>query len=304
MIVDNFSKRPDQLPQGQAGERGRPNESSRPKEQPWKFGPASGTSFDVAPDGREEHRIVDMKAARTTDKPKRSLPEEIAFTLGSEILEGTYRPDQRIGEQKVAERFNVSRGPVREALRILERRGLVVMLPRRGAFAIEHSLDFIADIFNTQASLSGMIARCYARSGTEESHALIEKQLSRMRDMCDVETCDPIAFAYASSRVQYILAKYCDNSYLFTTVYSGGFAALWDSLWRRRPRDFFTVERRRHAIEQWEEVFNAVRRRDEFDAERLTQQILFDSRDSALSSMARADLPSVSHSKRMVNYRR
>jgi len=62
-----------------------------------------------------------------------SLPEQIASRLSERIVAGTYAPGQRVMEQALAAEFAVSRGPVREALRILERDGLVTILARRGA---------------------------------------------------------------------------------------------------------------------------------------------------------------------------
>jgi DNA-binding GntR family transcriptional regulator len=49
-----------------------------------------------------------------------SLPEQIANQLSARIVSGAYAPGQRIMEQAVAAEFEVSRGPVREALRLLE----------------------------------------------------------------------------------------------------------------------------------------------------------------------------------------
>ena len=62
-----------------------------------------------------------------------SLPEQIAAQLAARITSGAYAPGQRIMEQAVAGEFAVSRGPVREALRLLEKDGLVTILARRGA---------------------------------------------------------------------------------------------------------------------------------------------------------------------------
>jgi DNA-binding GntR family transcriptional regulator len=66
-------------------------------------------------------------------EPAASLTEKIADHLGSEIISGRLRPKARIQELKVASELGVSRGSVREALLILERRYLVEILPRRGA---------------------------------------------------------------------------------------------------------------------------------------------------------------------------
>ncbi|HJM48435.1 MAG TPA: winged helix-turn-helix domain-containing protein, partial [Alphaproteobacteria bacterium] len=58
-----------------------------------------------------------------------SLSEQIAERLSQEILAGTYQPGQRVLEQHIAGRFEVSRGPVREALRLLQRDGVIEILP-------------------------------------------------------------------------------------------------------------------------------------------------------------------------------
>jgi DNA-binding GntR family transcriptional regulator len=62
-----------------------------------------------------------------------SLTERIAEHLGADIIAGRLEPAERIQELKVAGALGVSRGSVREALLLLERRHLVQLLPRRGA---------------------------------------------------------------------------------------------------------------------------------------------------------------------------
>ena len=88
--------------------------------------------------------------------------EQIAKQLGQDILQGRYAPGQRVGEQAVAEAFALSRGPVRDALRILARQGLVEIRPRRGAFVVELALNDVADIFNVRCALLSLAARYLA----------------------------------------------------------------------------------------------------------------------------------------------
>ena len=71
------------------------------------------------------------------ETPTLTVPEQIAARVGDRILSGTMLPGSRIGEQELADEFSVSRGPVRDALRILEREGLVTLLPRRGVIVIQ-----------------------------------------------------------------------------------------------------------------------------------------------------------------------
>ena len=72
-----------------------------------------------------------------TFKAPDSLAEQIAHHLAERIIRGEMKPGERIQEQKVTLALNVSRGSVREALLILERRHLIAILPRRGAHVTE-----------------------------------------------------------------------------------------------------------------------------------------------------------------------
>jgi DNA-binding GntR family transcriptional regulator len=66
-------------------------------------------------------------------KRKRSIAEQVAHQLSDLIEARAYLPGERLREQEIGERFQVSRGPVREALRILEAKSLVHIEARRGA---------------------------------------------------------------------------------------------------------------------------------------------------------------------------
>ena len=64
----------------------------------------------------------------------RTLPDQVAEELGAEIVSGRRKAGERLVELDLARDFGVSRGPIREAIRILERRRLVELRPRRGAY--------------------------------------------------------------------------------------------------------------------------------------------------------------------------
>lgn len=79
-----------------------------------------------------------------------SLSEQIAQHIGQRIIVRDLKPGERVQELKVAGELNVSRGSVREALLILERRHLVEIFPRRGAVVSEltpGSVDALYDIY-------------------------------------------------------------------------------------------------------------------------------------------------------------
>lgn len=80
-------------------------------------------------------------------KPNDSLTEQIARFLGKQIIGGDMQPGERIQELRIAAELNVSRGSVREALLILQRRHLVDIYPRRGAIVASMTADDVRDFF-------------------------------------------------------------------------------------------------------------------------------------------------------------
>lgn len=85
-----------------------------------------------------------------------SLTEQIADHLGGEIITGRLKPFSRIQELKVAGDLGVSRGSVREALLILERRHLIEIIPRRGAVVSgleEQEISNFCELFTELLSL-------------------------------------------------------------------------------------------------------------------------------------------------------
>ena len=87
-----------------------------------------------------------------------SLSEQIAQHLGQQIITGMMRPGERIQELKVAGDLDVSRGSVREALLILERRHLIHIYPRKGAVVSALTPDLVNSLYDIYMHLLLMLA--------------------------------------------------------------------------------------------------------------------------------------------------
>jgi DNA-binding GntR family transcriptional regulator len=96
---------------------------------------------------------------------RQSTPSQITDALEDEILDGLLKPGERLREAKLAEAFSVSRNSVREALRVLERKGLVRHMPHRGAEVISLTEDDVDDLFRVRAVLELEGLRKAAASG-------------------------------------------------------------------------------------------------------------------------------------------
>lgn len=84
-----------------------------------------------------------------------TTPDLIAESLRDEILRGSIPPGQALRQEELAERFGVSRLPVRDALVRLEAQGLVEVFPNRGAFVVSLSADEVREIYDLRILLEG-----------------------------------------------------------------------------------------------------------------------------------------------------
>lgn len=94
--------------------------------------------------------------------------------IRQKILDGDYAGGSWLKPQAIAEALNVSRMPVREALRGLEMEGLVTMRPNRGAVVTELSLPDVDDLFEMRANLEVMAAASALAAKTPEAMAEID----------------------------------------------------------------------------------------------------------------------------------
>ena len=84
------------------------------------------------------------------------------------IVEGKYRPGQHLIEQTIAEELSLSRTPIREALRMLQSEGLVLVEPNRGATVRRLTVDDVADLYDFRSRLECYAAELAAERATEQ----------------------------------------------------------------------------------------------------------------------------------------
>ena len=133
-----------------------------------------------------------------------------AYSLNLEAIDtGIYRPGDRLVESELAERFGVSRTPIREALQRLETQSL---LTRDGRSLIVASLDHnqLSELYVVRAELEGLAARLAARHATAEEARVL-------RDMVEADHAllgNPKGLARANRRVHKQIHLASHNRYL------------------------------------------------------------------------------------------
>jgi DNA-binding GntR family transcriptional regulator len=96
------------------------------------------------------------------------------------ILSGEIKAGERLNENALATRLGVSRGPVREAARGLEKAGLVRVIVNRGAFVRQISTDEAAELYDLRAALFGMACGRVALARRREHHDVLSDLVARM----------------------------------------------------------------------------------------------------------------------------
>jgi DNA-binding GntR family transcriptional regulator len=126
-------------------------------------------------------------------KPKlrtivKSLPDQIAESIAASVIRGELLPGASIREQLIADTFQVSRASVREALRILERDGVVEIRARRGARVTKLTEAEMVEIYQIRQVLFGLTASLFAQERSNADLAWLRdglRQMKAIKEMTD-----------------------------------------------------------------------------------------------------------------------
>jgi len=121
------------------------------------------------------------------------LRDQVLGALRNAIINGDYAPGERLTEDRLATDFGVSRNPVREALRVAETEGFVVILPRRGAVVASPTDTAITDIFEVRERLEPLAARLAAKRAHAEGVANLRLLLDQAREATEREDLVKVA---------------------------------------------------------------------------------------------------------------
>lgn len=144
-------------------------------------------------------------------------PKQIRDSLEEEILNGQFDPGAKLDEASLSKKFNVSRTPVREALRQLSASGLIELIPNRGAFLVQPSTNRLVEMFEVMASLEGMCGRLAARRISQEQRDELSAALAKCR-VCESDQNDADAYYYANDEFHAVIHKAAQNNFLIETV--------------------------------------------------------------------------------------
>lgn len=112
-----------------------------------------------------------------------TLREKILETIRDAILRGALKPGERVSEPELAERFGISRTPIREAFRQLETEGYLEVIPRKGAVVASLSERDIEEFYAIKSILEGYAARIAAEKLSDRDIERLEVINARLQEI-------------------------------------------------------------------------------------------------------------------------
>ena len=215
----------------------------------------------------------ELKKSANSDK-ENTKSENLTEYLIEAIVEGQIAPGSKISEPELAKRFDVSRGPLREALMRIEGLGLIERIPHVGARVIQFSSEKLVELYAVREALEGMAARLATRNITEIEIAGLETLLST--HSAHIDQVDGASYFHQqgdfdfhyriikASRNSQLVSLLCDELYHLLRMYR-----------YQSPR---AQSRPVEALDEHKFILQAIRNRDEELAEMLMRRHISRSR--------------------------
>lgn len=155
-----------------------------------------------------------MQERATTSPIDRSASGDLPLLdrLRTLVISGAAAPGELLGEAALAEEFDVSRTPIREALKQLEREGLVEIRPRVGTFVRKPTAREILELFQLKESLEGLAASLLAQRGDVPELRELIRNVDREREV--VAAGDRAGYAELVHDFHHTLVVGADNQKL------------------------------------------------------------------------------------------
>jgi DNA-binding GntR family transcriptional regulator len=143
---------------------------------------------------------------------KRSRAQRLKDSLEDDIINGRRAPGERLDPEALAEQFNVSRTPIREAIQQLTASGLVTVSPKKGTFVTQVSTAQLIEMFEVMAELEGMCGRLAARRITTGELLALHQALAR----CEAAAAagDPDEYYYENEAFHHCIYEASHNAFL------------------------------------------------------------------------------------------
>jgi DNA-binding GntR family transcriptional regulator len=224
------------------------------------------------------HRIAELLGPAADRAPPAA--HQVAAAIRQRIQFGELRPGDAVRELPLAHAFGVSRGPVRDALRILDRQGLITLEGRRGAFVRRFSVKSAIDIAQLRAAVSGVQmaeAAAAAERPTWIAHEL-ETGVALLKAIAADKDSPLSNYILVRRGVAVLTLAACGNAVIgrIAAELEGEVTTLWATV--------LSKARQKKSAQTWEQIVAAIIARDAETAGAYGRKIVEDAFSAALEA--------------------
>ncbi|MDB5531307.1 MAG: GntR family transcriptional regulator [Devosia sp.] len=199
-------------------------------------------------------QLVDASQGET-HIPRQNLHSEVLALLRTAIMEGRFKPKERLNERLLCERFGISRTPLREAFKVLAAEGLLTLLPNRGVVVTTLSIADFEATLSVMAHLETMIGEQAAINSDEQTITKIRAWHHQMFAHFLRQEMAP--YFELNQKIHIGLAAATGNAVLVSL-----YASLNAKILRYRYQANLQPERWQAAVEEHEDILSALILRD------------------------------------------
>jgi len=193
------------------------------------------------------------------------LSQKVYRVLKTEIIKGSLKPGTKLSEGKIAEQMEVSRTPIREALRELAAEGFVKISPNQGVVVSNASIEDVQEVLQIRGVLEGLAARLAAKIINKEEIKELDKYLKQMEYYTNKD--DVLAFSEMDAEFHELILGICENNRLIQIRKN-----LSDQAHRYRIRSLTIPGRLKYSLKEHREIVETLKRKDAEQADRLSQK--------------------------------
>jgi len=217
-----------------------------------------------------------------SEGPGLTAANRTAATIAGRVLEGRYHPGSSLREMPLAEEMGVSRSTIREALRILERDGVVRIEAHRGASVTQLSPEELIEIYQVRTVLLGLaMSLCAQRCTDRDLLALGRLHRRMLKAVDDPRSATEGLHAQLSAEMALLIIDRAGNRRLRDLL-----TQMSNQIARYTRLGLSTPARRQRSAATWQAVIDAMAQRNGAVAERLGRQLVTETLRHALGQIA------------------
>lgn len=206
-----------------------------------------------------------------------SIREHVYRYLKEMIIDGEYKPGDRLIERELADKLNISRTPIREALFRLESQGFVKTLPRKGVVVSDVSEAEVIEVFTILSSLEVLGAKLAAQRVDESLQAQLDEKIE---ELMTLETGSEEDFDKKHIEMNYLMYHAAKSPRLFEIL-----SGLTDYIHMSANMGYETPGRRKESLKEHIEIMKAIRNKEVEMAEYLTKIHIENSKKAYVKSL-------------------